>query len=105
MAILKTFKQYIISFTGEFDNRNGPVKEQIRVTTDHASNNYGEDDLPSEFQWNGCADHSICTCVSFVLDKRTSIVNGKKLKPYYQFYANAPLCSTCSTTAIRSSRT
>ncbi len=69
---------------------NGPIKEQIRVTTDHALNNYGQDGLPSEFQWNGCADHSISTCVSFVLDKRTNIVNGKKSNPYYQFYANAP---------------
>ncbi|OAE21195.1 hypothetical protein AXG93_4012s1260 [Marchantia polymorpha subsp. ruderalis] len=90
VAILKTFKQCIIPFTGEFDSMNGPVKEQIMITTDHASNNCGEDGLPSEFQWNGCADHSISTCVSFVLDKRTSIVNGKKSKPYYQFYANAP---------------
>ncbi|BBN18176.1 hypothetical protein Mp_8g00340 [Marchantia polymorpha subsp. ruderalis] len=90
VAILKTFKQCIIPFTGEFDSMNVPVKEQIRITTDHASNNCGEDGLPSEFQWNGCADHSISTCLSFVLDKRTSIVNGKKSKPYYQFYANAP---------------
>jgi len=28
--------------------------------------------------------------VSFVLDKRTNIVNSKKSNPYYQFYANAP---------------
>jgi hypothetical protein len=28
--------------------------------------------------------------VSFVLDKRTNIVNGKKSNPCYQFYANAP---------------
>ncbi|KAH8935934.1 hypothetical protein BDL97_17G057100 [Sphagnum fallax] len=79
VAILKTFKQCIIPFTKEFDNMNGPVKEQIRVTTDHASNNCGQDGLPSEFQWNGCTDHSISTCVSFVLDKRTNIL-----------YANAP---------------
>jgi hypothetical protein len=91
VAILKTFKQCIILFTGEFDSMNGPVKEQIRVTTDHALNNCGQDDLPSEFQWNGCADHSISTCVSFVLDKRTNIVNDKKSNPYYQFYANAPV--------------
>jgi hypothetical protein len=45
--------------------------------------------LPSEFQWNGCTDHSISTYVSFVLDKWTNIVNGKKLNLYYQFYANA----------------
>jgi hypothetical protein len=81
VAILKTFKQCIIPFTGEFDSMNGPVKEQIRVTTDHASNNCGQDGLPSEFQWNGCADHSISTCVSFVLDKRTNIINGKKSNP------------------------
>ncbi len=90
VAILKTFKQCIIPFTGEFDSMNGPVKEQIRVTTDHASNNCGQDGLPSEFQWNGCADHLISTCVSFVLDKRTNIVNIKKSNLYYQFYANAP---------------
>jgi len=90
VAILKTFKQCIIPFTREFDNMNGPVKEQIRVTTDHASNNCGQDSLPSEFEWNGCADHSISTCVLFVLDKRTNIVNGKKSNSYYQFYANAP---------------
>ncbi len=90
VAILKTFKQCIIPFTGEFDSMNGPVKEQIRVTTDHASNNCGQDGLPSEFQWNGYVDHSISTCMSFILDKRTNIVNGKKSNPYYQFYANAP---------------
>jgi hypothetical protein len=28
--------------------------------------------------------------VSFVLDKRTDIVNGKKSNQYYQFYTNAP---------------
>ncbi|KAH8968963.1 hypothetical protein BDL97_02G010700 [Sphagnum fallax] len=80
VVILKTFKQCIISFTGEFDSMNRLVKEQIRVTTDHASNNYGQDGLPSEFY----------TYVSFVLDKRTNIVNGKKSNLYYQFYTNAP---------------
>ncbi|BBN11499.1 hypothetical protein MPTK1_5g12440 [Marchantia polymorpha subsp. ruderalis] len=30
VAILKTFKHCIISFTREFDNMNGPVKEQIK---------------------------------------------------------------------------
>ncbi len=90
VAILKTFKQCIIPFTGEFDSMNRPVKEQIRVTTDHASNNCGQDGLPSKFQWNGCADHSISTCVPFVLDKRMNIINGKKSNLYYQFYANAP---------------
>ncbi len=28
--------------------------------------------------------------MSFVLDKRTNIVNSKKSNPYYQFYTNAP---------------
>ncbi len=28
--------------------------------------------------------------MSFVLDKRTNIVNSKKSNPYYQFYVNAP---------------
>jgi hypothetical protein len=49
VAILKTFKQCIIPFTGEVDSMNGPVKEQIKVTNDHASNNCGQDSLPSEF--------------------------------------------------------
>ncbi len=105
VAILKTFKQCIIPFMGEFDSMSGLIKEQIRVTTDHASNNCGQDGLPFEFQWNGCADHSISTCVSFVLDKRTNIVNGKKLNPYTSFTLTLSPCSTCSTTARRSSRT
>ncbi|OAE21812.1 hypothetical protein AXG93_2550s1510 [Marchantia polymorpha subsp. ruderalis] len=90
VTILKTFKHCIIPFMGEFDSMNMPVKEQIRVTTDHASYNYEEDNLPSKFQRNGCVDHLISTCVLFVLDKWTSIVNNKKSKPYYQFYGNAP---------------
>ncbi len=44
--------------------------------------------MPSEFQWNGCADRSISTCVLFILEKRTNIVNSKKSNPYYQFYTN-----------------
>ncbi|KAI2513758.1 hAT family C-terminal dimerization region [Fragilaria crotonensis] len=89
-AVLAEFKKCIIPFTGEFSNMNGPFKKQIRVTTDHASNNSGQDGLPSEFDWIGCADHSISTCVSFILDKRTKIVNGKRSKPFYQFYEEAP---------------
>lgn len=89
-AILDVFKQCIIPFTGEFDYVNGPFKHQIKVTTDHASNMCGQTGLPSEFQWIGCADHSISTCVSFVLDKRTRMVNGKISKPYYQFFEKAP---------------
>ena len=89
-AVLEEFKKCIIPFTGEFGAMNGPLKKQIRVTTDHASNNSGQDGLPSEFDWIGCADHSISTCVSFILDKRTKMVNGKRSKPFYQFYEEAP---------------
>jgi hypothetical protein len=70
---------------------NGPFKKQIRVTTDHASNNSGQDWQPSEFDWIGCADHSTSTCVSFILDNPTKIVNDKRSKPFYQFYEKAPL--------------
>jgi hypothetical protein len=63
---------------------------QVKVTTDSASNNVAEDGFPSMFGHEPCKCHKIGTCVSFVIEKRTRIVEGKKSKPYYQFYDHAP---------------
>ena len=67
-----------------------PRSDQVVVTTDSASNNVGADGLSSVFGHESCKCHKIGTCIAYVLEKRTVIVDGKKSKPFYEFYDDAP---------------
>ena len=81
------------------------VDEQVVATTDSPSNDIAADGLPSMFENDPCKFHNIGTSVSFILDKRTIFVNGKKSKPFYEFWTKCQRCSNASKPARTSSRT
>ena len=61
------------------------VFDRITVVADCGSNIVAEDGISSEFDLLGCIDHKISNCLTYVLNKTTKQVDGKKSKPFYRY--------------------
>ena len=61
------------------------VFDKISVVADCGSNIVAKDGISSEFDLLGCIDHKISNCLTYVLNKTTKQVDGKKSKPFYRY--------------------
>ena len=52
---------------------------------DCGSNIVAEDGILSKFDLLGCIDHKIVNCLTYVLNKTTKHVDGKKNKFFYRY--------------------
>ena len=62
------------------------VFDKITVVADGGSNIVAEDGISSEFDLLGCIDHKISNCLTYVLNKTTKQVDGKKSKHFYRYF-------------------
>ena len=61
------------------------VFHKIIVVADCGSNIVAEDGISSEFNLLRCIDHKIANCLTYVLNKTTKHVDGKKNKYFYRY--------------------
>jgi hypothetical protein len=59
------------------------VFDKIIVVADCGSNIIAEDGISSEFNLLGCIDHKIANCLTYVFNKTTKHVDGKKSVHFY----------------------
>ena len=59
--------------------------DKITVIADCGSNIVAEDGILSKFNLLGCIDHKIANCLTYVLNKTTKQVDGKKSKHFYRY--------------------
>ena len=80
VMILDKFKEALDIF-GIKDS----VFNKINVVANCGSNIVAEDDISSEFDLLWCIDHKIANCLTYILNKITKYVNGKKSKHFYRY--------------------
>ena len=61
------------------------VFDKIFVVADCGSNIVAKDGISSEFDLLGCIDHKIANCLTYLFNKTTKQVDGKKSKFFYQY--------------------
>ena len=61
------------------------VFDKITVVADCGSNIVTEDGISNKFNLLGCIDHKIANCLTYVFNKTTKHIDGKKSKPFYRY--------------------
>lgn len=61
------------------------VFDKINVVANCGSNIVAEDGISSELDLLWCIDHKIANCLTYILNKTTKYVNGKKNKHFYRY--------------------
>ena len=61
------------------------VFDKITVVADCGLNIIAEDDISNEFNLLECIDHKIANSLTYVFNKTTKQVDGKKSKYFYQY--------------------
>ncbi|CAK9868083.1 unnamed protein product [Sphagnum jensenii] len=64
---------------------------QVVVKSDATSNNNGVEGMSSQFELDLCYCHRLSTCISYVLQKHTHMVDGVKQPMAYLFYEKSEL--------------